>query len=160
MGQTSHIIDALPGAHFEIYTQLLKTFVKYVQGHMRFRSNEPSEALPSDRLSLVKYVQDHVRIYAKEPLEVLSSDAPSFDDLLKALKAFLDVEPADIRSYYMLYIIGIMALGKGREHYGTARKYLEKANKIEPTVIASILKTGISRRELKWKFHGFNQSFK
>lgn len=130
MGQTSQLIDALPGNHFEKYSKLLRQFVDYIQSQSP-ALNDQSVASQHD--------------ISKQ----------GFDHLVNALHDFLMSERTDVRSYYMLYIIGIIAIG--RREYLTARTLLIQANIIEPSVLATILQTGISHRELKWKRQTYQQ---
>jgi len=124
MGQTSQLIDALPGDHFQKYTELLSKFVDYIQ------TESPMHDQTISDLGLI-------------------SNQKSFSLLCAALKAFVSLEPADVRSYYMLYVVGIIAIS--RREYGRAKKLLLQANAIEPSVLVSILQTGIPLRRLKWK---------
>ena len=126
MGQSSQLIDVLPGDHFEIYSQLLSRFVEFIQ------SNPPG-----------------LQIQNQETRENTKKGQDHFSTLTSALRRFLEVEPSDLRSYYMLYIVGIIAIG--REDYKLARDLLTEANHIEPSVVASILRTGLSLKRLKWR---------
>lgn len=56
----------------------------------------------------------------------------------------------------MLYIVGIIAIG--RQRFGLAREYLTTAKAIEPSVIATVLRAGVSLKKLKWN-QGLLQGF-
>ncbi len=123
MGQTSQLIDALPGDHFEKYSKLLSEFIFFIQA-------ESPELQQSSPLAKARIKQNYNR-------------------LTHALHTFLESEPTDIRSYYMLYIIGIIAIG--RREYSDAQTFLEKASIIEPSVVATILQASLPLRQLKWR---------
>lgn len=123
MGQTSQLIDVLPGDHFKNYSKLLSEFVTYIQSdtpELQKRQDQPNAK-----------IQDN------------------YKNLTKALKTFLTTEPTDVRSYYMLYIIGIIAIG--RREYKDATDFLTRASIIEPSVVATVLRAGPSLRQLKWR---------
>jgi len=122
MGQTSELIDVLPGDHFENYSKLLSEFVTYIQSdgpELEKGQNRPNATIDN------------------------------YNQLTQALRTFLRTEPTDVRSYYMLYIIGIIAIG--RREYKDATDFLRKANIIEPSVVATILRAGPTLAQLKWR---------
>lgn len=136
MGQTSQLIDALPGSHFEKYSKLLKEFVTYIQNDSPLSNHQPVSTNPSG--------SSHTDAQNAE-----QAKDQAFSRLVELLREFLKSERTDLRSYYMLYIIGIIAITRGE--FKVARELLAQANAIEPSVVASILQTGVSPRKLKWK---------
>ena len=128
MGQTSQLIDVLPGAHFKTYTHLLSSFITYLQASSPIEINRKGseaakrpwprqESKPSDDGSGSTY-SDKVKT------------------LIDALEQFRVAEPTDVRTYYMLYIMGIIAISN--RQYDKAKEWLEHASKIETSVAVSI----------------------
>ena len=114
MDQRSKLIHTLPGDHFKQFTDLISTFVKYLQTYIQV-STEPS---------LAKMNDDHT----------------SYNQLKAKLQDFIDLEPCDLRTYYMAYIIGLLAIR--REEYDDAYSFLQHAARTEPFVISAVSRAG------------------
>lgn len=123
MGQTSQLIDVLPGEAFKKYSELLQAFITFIQ------TNPPGVDKEQDK--------SHAdREY-------------NYNRLIQSLNEFLKHEPTDIRSYYMLYIIGIIAIDRG--DFQEATKLLKKAYIIEPSVLTVIIGFAGPLIQMKWK---------
>jgi tetratricopeptide (TPR) repeat protein len=124
MGQQSQLIDVLPGDHFRLYTRLLSDFVDYLQ-------------VATDSQHSSGIIRDTPEEKCKE-----------YDKLKQDLDEFIRKEPFDLRTYYLTYVMSLLAIRKNKRV--DALQYLSHAAKIEPLVMTAIKKTGLRRRTLHW----------
>lgn len=129
VGQDSILIDALPGNHFLRYTELLSDFISYLQSDL--------EA-------------------AKERGRIKKENG--YLQLKKDLACFIEDEEDDLRTYYLAYIMGLLAIRE--KEYKDALFYLDHANRIEQFVVSTIIAAGLEPKNVKWSreiYHGHSR---
>lgn len=122
IGQRSQLIDVLPGDHFQEYTELLGQFVAYLQSDTHQKSGFTNETT--------------------------SINDESYGKLRTAMDRFKNKEPFDLRTYYMTYIMGLLAIS--RDNYQDAFRYLSHSDKTEPFVVRAIVSAGLKQNKLNW----------
>ena len=128
MGHQSQLINVLPGDHFQNYTELLGDFISYLR----------SVADPHSVASTPK-----------------SAKIDQYNKLKTDLDQFIAAEPHDLRTYYLTYIMSLLAIHMN--DYREALRYLLYADAIEPFVLTAIVRAGLQPKEVQWSkqiYHG------